>query len=221
VPDDTANDHGHGRSRGHSHEEWEDRYSAAEQMWSGRPNDVLVVEVSDLPPGRALDVGCGEGADAIWLAARGWRVTGVDVSQIALDRAVGAAGEAGVAVEWVRSDVTVEPPAAGAYDLVSVHYPALPKSPGGSVVDGLLAAVAPEGTLLVVGHARSTRSASVLTASTPPTSSNPVTSRRTSTTVGRSRPTRSGRGSPRRPQARRSPTTTSSAPAGPGRPDGA
>jgi SAM-dependent methyltransferase len=107
-------------------------------MWSGRPNDVLVLEVSDLPPGRALDVGCGEGADANWLAARGWRVTGVDVSQIALDRAAAAAWEAGVAVEWVRADVTVEPPAAGAYDLVSVHYPALPKSPDGAVVDGLI-----------------------------------------------------------------------------------
>ncbi|WP_338037967.1 class I SAM-dependent methyltransferase [Nocardiopsis halophila] len=65
---------------------WDDRYSSEERLFSGNPNGVLVAEVEGLAPGRALDLGCGEGADAVWLAERGWHVAAVDISQVALDR---------------------------------------------------------------------------------------------------------------------------------------
>lgn len=133
--------------------EWDERYGERDQMWSGRVNGALVAEVADLPPGRALDVGCGEGADAIWLAQRGWKVTAVDISQVAVDRAREAADAAGVSVEWVCADVTTTPPAQASYDLVTAQYPALPRSD--ATVDSLLAAVAPGGTLLVTWHALS------------------------------------------------------------------
>jgi SAM-dependent methyltransferase len=132
--------------------EWDDRYAEHEQMWSGRPNGTLLVELGALPPGTALDVGCGEGGDAIWLAAHGWRVTGLDVSAVALARARAAAQASGVDVEWVCAALTDHQPPAGGYDLVSVHYPALPRSAAGEAIDALLAAVAAGGTLLVVGH---------------------------------------------------------------------
>lgn len=80
--------------------DWNERYAThGDGLWSGRANGVLVAELAGSPPGRALDVGCGEGADAIWLAAAGWQVTGVDVSDVALERAAAAAGDAGVTVQ--------------------------------------------------------------------------------------------------------------------------
>src|SRR3954468_10099211 len=82
--------------------EWDARYREREgSMWSGRPNGRLVAEVSELAPGRALDVGCGEGADAIWLARQGWTVTAIDISEVAVGRARDAAANIDVAVEWV------------------------------------------------------------------------------------------------------------------------
>src|ERR1035438_1239151 len=103
--------------------EWDERYAATgEALWSGRANGVLVAELSGQHPGRALDVGCGEGGDAIWLAREGWEVTGVDVSAIALERAAAAARAADVTVDWICADIAgIEPPPRG-YDLVSVHY---------------------------------------------------------------------------------------------------
>ena len=134
--------------------EWDERYTSHDQgLWSGRPNGALVAELAGRRPGRALDVGCGEGADAIWLARAGWQVTGVDISEVALERAAASAREAGVTVEWVCADIAVSPPSAGTYDLVSVQYPALKQSPGDGAIRALLDAVAPGGTLLVVGHA--------------------------------------------------------------------
>lgn len=134
--------------------EWDGRYSEHEQMWSGRPNGTLLLEVGGLAPGSALDVGCGEGGDAVWLAERGWRVTGLDVSRVALARAQAISRARNVDVEWVCSAlVDLEPPAVG-YDLVSVHYPALHHAPGDDAIHALLTAVGQGGTLLVVGHAR-------------------------------------------------------------------
>lgn len=134
--------------------DWDERYASHDDgLWSGRANGTLVAEVAESSPGRALDVGCGEGADAIWLARTGWQVTGVDVSPVALERAAVAARAAGVAVEWVRADVTTSPAAPAGYDLVSVQYPALKHSPGDDAIRALLDAVAAGGTLLVVGHA--------------------------------------------------------------------
>ena len=138
-----------GQGPGHGHE-WDDRYGDA-PMWSGRPNEALVREVGHLEPGTALDVGCGEGADAVWLAGRGWRVTGLDVSARALERAARAAALAGVEVEWRHLGLEDLPDRAS-YDLVSVFYPALLRGDG-SVIRVLLGAVAPGGTLLVVHHA--------------------------------------------------------------------
>jgi SAM-dependent methyltransferase len=137
--------------------EWDDRYAeSGEPLWSGRANGVLVGELAGHPPGRALDVGCGEGGDAIWLALAGWDVTGVDVSAVALERAATAATAArtvGVSVQWICDDVaTMAPPPTG-YDLASVHYPALRHAPGDPAIRAPLGATAPGGTLLVVGHA--------------------------------------------------------------------
>lgn len=131
---------------------WDARYGEHAQMFSGDPNGVLVTEAHALPPGRALDVGTGEGADAIWLAARGWRVTAMDISQVALTRAAKAAADARVEVDWTHADLLTAPPATGAYDLVSAQYLPIPHQPGDAAVRGLLAAVAPGGTFLFVHH---------------------------------------------------------------------
>lgn len=158
---------------------WDERYGGREQLFSGNPNGVLVTEVADLAPGQALDVGCGEGGDALWLARRGWRVTAVDISRVALarataaadaelapapvagaelaepvalDRATAAAWVVAPRIAWVRADLTVVPPPAGSFDLVSVQYFPLPRQPDHAALRRLLAAVAPGGTLLVGGH---------------------------------------------------------------------
>jgi SAM-dependent methyltransferase len=132
--------------------EWDERYFGVERVWSGEPNDALVHEVADLRPGRALDVGCGEGADAIWLASKGWDVTALDVSEVALERGRSHAVAAGVEVAWVPSGLLdANLPAAG-FDLVSVQYPALRRTTGNDAERALIDAVAPGGTLLVVHH---------------------------------------------------------------------
>lgn len=131
---------------------WDERYHSREMLFSGNPNVVLVTETAGLPPGRALDVGCGEGADASWLARCGWHVTAADVSRVALDRA--AASYPGLAdhVTWTCADLTVTAPAAAAFDLVSLQYFPLLRQPGHHALRGLLAAVAPAGTLLIASH---------------------------------------------------------------------
>ncbi|MEU4365594.1 class I SAM-dependent methyltransferase [Promicromonospora sp. NPDC023987] len=133
---------------------WDERYSSRDRLFSGNPNGVLVTEAADLPPGRALDVGCGEGGDALWLAGRGWQVTAVDISQVALDRAAAAAVGAGVPgrVTWRQADVATTPPPDGPFDLVSLQYLPLRVEPGHAALGRLLAVVAPGGTLLVGGH---------------------------------------------------------------------
>src|SRR5438105_2322439 len=101
-------EHEHGERFGAAAQaaEWDTRYGERDgAMWSGRPNGRLVSEVADLTPGRALDVGCGEGADAIWLARHGWVVTAIDISDVALGRAREAAERARATVEWVCGDV--------------------------------------------------------------------------------------------------------------------
>jgi SAM-dependent methyltransferase len=133
--------------------EWDERYSERDgAMWSGRPNGRLVAEVAGLTPGRALDVGCGEGADAIWLAQRGWTVTAIDISEVAVSRARKAAELAGVSVEWVCGDALQAPLPAGSFDLVSTQYPALPKAAGETAVRTLLDTVRTGGLLLAVYH---------------------------------------------------------------------
>ncbi|HEX7354436.1 MAG TPA: class I SAM-dependent methyltransferase [Mycobacteriales bacterium] len=130
---------------------WDERYRGSQHAWSGNPNAVLVAEISDLPPGTALDAGAGEGGDACWLAARGWRVTGVDISSVALERAAAQAKERGLEVSWVHLDLSRDE-APGTYDLVSSHFVHLPLDRRPTLFAHLAAAVAPGGTLLVVGH---------------------------------------------------------------------
>jgi thioredoxin reductase len=130
---------------------WEERYRSRPQTWSGHPNPVLADEVAGLAPGTALEAGSGEGADALWLAARGWHVTGADFSATALDRAAAQADRLGLKVSWQHLDLTRDPP-AGTYDLVSAFFLHLPARGRQVLWRHLAAAVAPGGTLLVVGH---------------------------------------------------------------------
>jgi SAM-dependent methyltransferase len=133
--------------------EWDARYSEREgTMWSGRPNGRLVAEVAGLSPGRALDVGCGEGADAIYLAGRGWAVTAVDISEVALGRARRAALQAGVTVEWLAGDVLELGLPARSFDFLSLQYPSLPKAAGEGAVRKLLDTARPGGLVLAVYH---------------------------------------------------------------------
>ena len=133
--------------------EWDERYNEGDgAKWSGRPNGRLMAEVASLAPGRALDVGCGEGADAIWLARSGWTVTAIDISEVAVIRAREAAELAGAVVEWVCGDALQTPFPAGSFDLVSMQYPALPKAVGQAAVRALLDTVRPGGLLLAVYH---------------------------------------------------------------------
>ena len=135
---------------------WDDRYRSAHALWSGNPNRHLVTEADGLPPGTALDAGAGEGADAIWLARRGWRVTAVDISSVALERAAEHAAQAGDAVaeriQWLREDLKEWAPPARAYDLVTAQYLHVPAEIRRRLVARLAAAVADGGTLLIVGH---------------------------------------------------------------------
>jgi SAM-dependent methyltransferase len=141
-------------ANGHDHASWEQRYRGSAAVWSGRVNPPLVAETAELAPGRALDVGCGEGGDVLWLAARGWQVTGLDWSQVALDRAAGHAAAAGLdgQVTWVQGDVDVWEPPLGAYELVSAHFLHPTADQRGPLLARLAAAVARGGTLLWVGH---------------------------------------------------------------------
>ena len=132
---------------------WDERYASSSQLWSGQPNAALVRVAAGLRPGRALDVGCGEGADAVWLAGQGCTVTALDVSGVALERAALHARQSTVHVHWVQAGLVGAPLAPGAFDLVSAQYPALRRTPGNDAERSLLAAVAPGGLLLVVHHA--------------------------------------------------------------------
>jgi 2-polyprenyl-3-methyl-5-hydroxy-6-metoxy-1,4-benzoquinol methylase len=133
---------------------WEERYSGEEQIWSGNPNAQLVAEVSGLTPGTALDVGCGEGGDVIWLARQGWRVTGADFSAHGLARAARHAREAGVGdrTDWWQVDARAFAAGGRAYDLVTTHFLHPPDRGMVDVTRRLTEAVAPGGHILIVGH---------------------------------------------------------------------
>ncbi len=132
--------------------DWDHRYGGG-RMWSGNPNGTLTAEVEGLAPGRALDVGAGEGGDAVWLAEQGWRVTASDISQRALDHVADAAARRNLVIDHLHADANaVAPFEPAAFDLVSAQYASIPRTPDGRAVHNLLAAVAPGGTLLVVSH---------------------------------------------------------------------
>jgi SAM-dependent methyltransferase len=135
---------------------WEERYRSHGAVWSGRPNPTIVAETTELTPGAALDVGSGEGADAIWLASRGWQVTAVDFSTTALQRGAAHADALGADVagriRWVHADLTTWAPAEGPFDLVSAQFLHLPAAQRQALFAKLATMVAPGGSLLIVGH---------------------------------------------------------------------
>jgi thioredoxin reductase/SAM-dependent methyltransferase len=135
---------------------WDARYGTAGPIWSGNPNPQLVADAAELAPGRALDVGAGEGADAIWLAERGWTVDAIDISGVALQRGRDEAAARGADVAdritWLRADVLSDELPAGPYDLVSLQFMHFSKADRTSLFRRCLAVVAPGGTLQVVAH---------------------------------------------------------------------
>lgn len=133
-------------------EHWNRRYASADRHATPVPNQFLVAEVNGMAPGRALDLACGAGRNAVWLAEQGWRVTAVDFSDVGLTMARELARARGVKVEWIEADVVAWVPESRAYDLVCVLYLQLPAPERRSVLRHAVDAVAPGGTLLVLGH---------------------------------------------------------------------
>ncbi|WP_406194264.1 class I SAM-dependent methyltransferase [Kitasatospora sp. NBC_01560] len=135
---------------------WDERYAASELVWGAEPNRWVVRETAGLAPGRALDLAAGEGRNSIWLARQGWRVTGLDFSAVALDRAArltaGLSAEVAGRLTWRQGDARTFPEPAGVYDLVVVAYLQLPADDRRAALRRAAAVLAPGGTLLVVGH---------------------------------------------------------------------
>lgn len=152
---------------------WDERYGSSPAVWSGEPNPQLVAELSQLDSGlhagedhsaagphggttagMALDVGCGEGADAVWLARRGWDVTAVDISRVALERAAAHVADMDLAgsIVWEHHDLLQWAPPASTFDLVSAQFMHLPAEDREPLFARLAEAVGPGGTLLIVGH---------------------------------------------------------------------
>ena len=132
--------------------EWDRRYAGSELLWTAEPNRFLVSEVTELPPGRALDLACGEGRNAVWLAERGWQVTGIDFSEVAIEKARRLARARRVEVEWLVADLLqyLSPPEA--FELVIVFYLQLPPHDRQQIVPAAAKAVAPGGMFLLVAH---------------------------------------------------------------------
>jgi SAM-dependent methyltransferase len=140
------------RSSDASRERWNRRWAGERAQPATAPSEFLLAEVAALRPGTALDLACGAGRNAVWLARHGWRVTAVDFSETALRMARGLAAEAGVTIEWIEADVATWSPPPLAYDLVCVFYLQLPPLERKAALAHATAAVCPGGTLLVVGH---------------------------------------------------------------------
>lgn len=133
-------------------QQWDERYSGDELVWTSTPNQFLLAEVVGLPAGRAVDLACGEGRNSIWLSEQGWEVTGVDFSSVGLAKAKRFADLWGVEVTWVESAVENWTPPPGGFDLVAMLYLQLPQPARSEAVVAAASAVAPGGTLLVVAH---------------------------------------------------------------------
>lgn len=132
-------------------DDWDERYAGSELIWTAEPNRFLVEQVGDMVPGTALDIACGEGRNAVWLAGRGFRVTAIDFSPVAIEKARQLATANHVTIDWMVGDVTETLP-AGRYDLVALLYLHVPADAAMEVLDRAAAALTPAGTLLVVGH---------------------------------------------------------------------
>jgi 2-polyprenyl-3-methyl-5-hydroxy-6-metoxy-1,4-benzoquinol methylase len=136
-------------------QDWNARYSAEDLVWGTEPNRFVAEQLRDLPPrGRALDIACGEGRNAIWLAKLGWKVTAVDFSDVAIERSRRLATEQRVEVDWINNDVTHCDLAAAAFQLVLIAYLQVPPDEFHTVLERAARWLAPGGTLFMVGHAR-------------------------------------------------------------------
>ena len=133
-------------------DEWDGRYADSEFLWTVTPNRFVVQELSGLPPGQALDLACGEGRNAVWLAQRGWRVTAVDFSSVGLRKARQLAAERDVAVDWVLADLLDYQPPANAYELAFVAYLHIAADERAAVLRNACSALAAGGEILVIGH---------------------------------------------------------------------
>jgi SAM-dependent methyltransferase len=131
---------------------WNKRYTETGFLWGVKPNRFLVSECEDMAPGRALDLACGEGRNAVWLASKGWQVTGVDFADTALSKAAQLAQAQEVNLEWVLADLTDYEPPAGEFELVMIFYLQLAESVHRSILQKAARALREGGTLLVVGH---------------------------------------------------------------------
>jgi SAM-dependent methyltransferase len=133
-------------------EDWNRKHGEAGPLFGVEPNRFLVAEVAGLEPGTALDLACGAGRNAVWLAEQGWTVTAADFSEVALENAGRLSAERGVEVDWVLADLREWQPAPRGFDLVVVLYLQLPSDERGVVLGRAAEAVAPGGTVLVIGH---------------------------------------------------------------------
>jgi len=134
---------------------WDERYAGTEFEWTTLPNQFVAAELAGLPPGRALDLAAGEGRNSVWLAERGWRVTAVDFSRVGLDKGrklVTARGVDEARIDWILADLCDYEPHQGSFDLVLVAYFQVGAELRAAVLARAAAALAPDGTLLVVGH---------------------------------------------------------------------
>jgi SAM-dependent methyltransferase len=134
---------------------WDRRYSQAELVWSATPNQFFAEEVAPLTPGRALDLGTGEGRNAVWLAERGWDTTAVDFSATGVEKARALAEARGCSVTWIVDDLLTFQPAPRAFDLIALVYIHLPALQRRHVLTAAVRGLAPAGRLVVVGHDRS------------------------------------------------------------------
>jgi SAM-dependent methyltransferase len=133
---------------------WDERYGGPDLIWGAGPNRFVVEELAELTPGRAIDLASGEGRNAIWLASKGWKATGVDFSAVGLARAASLAEQRGVTVQWVTADLREYQPEPAGFDLVLIVYLQLPVADLTPILARAAAALAPGGTLLLVGHDR-------------------------------------------------------------------
>lgn len=135
--------------------DWDARYAASDLVWGAEPNRFVEAELCGAAArGRALDLACGEGRNAIWLAERGWRVTAVDFSEVAIERARKLAERRGVAVEWRCEDLAAYVPPAAAFALVLIAYLQVPWPAMQAALARAADALAPSGELMMIGHAR-------------------------------------------------------------------
>ena len=132
--------------------DWDERYAGSELLWSAEPNRFLVAETAGLTPGRALDLACGEGRNAVWLARRGWQVTGVDYSEVAIEKARRLASARKANVDWVVADLLDYGYLPEAFELVILFYLQVPAEERHQIVRAAAKAVAPGGTFLLVAH---------------------------------------------------------------------